>query len=155
MRRIARALVKKPQVLILDEATSALDSASEAIVQAAIDELMQSRDHTVILIAHRLSTVRNADRIALIAEGKVIEYGSHDELIERPHGRYKRLFESSKRRSTVDSMGLRRSKIKNLHEEEVEEEEEIDWEKQIEEEAAKAFSAKRARDMAKPDCYVS
>jgi ATP-binding cassette subfamily B (MDR/TAP) protein 1 len=148
---IARALVKKPSILILDEATSALDSESEGIVQAAIDKLMQSRNHTVILIAHRLSTVRNADRIALIAEGKVIEYGSHEELVEKPHGRYKRLFDSSKRHSTMESMGLRSSGVAKLSKGGDEEEEEIDWEAKTEEEEAKAFSAKRARDLAKPD----
>lgn len=111
---------------------------------------MQSRDHTVIVIAHRLSTIRHADRIALVSEGKVLEYGSHDELIERPHGRYKRLFESSKRRSTVDSVGLRRSTL-ITKKEDVDEEEEIDWEAKIKEEEEKSFSLKRARQMASPD----
>jgi len=149
---IARALVRRPKVLILDEATSALDNESEAIVQAAIDRLMQSKDHTVIVIAHRLSTIRNADRIALISDGKVLEYGSHDELIEKPNGRYKRLFESSKRRSTVDSVGLRRSTLTvNKVKEEEDDDEEIDWEAKIKEEEEKAFSAKRARQMAAPD----
>jgi len=148
---IARALVKKPQILILDEATSALDNESESIVQEAINKLMESRDHTVIVIAHRLSTIRNADHIALIAEGKVIEYGSHDELLEKPHGRYRRLFESSKRRSTVDSVGLRHSMIKKVEEDEDQEEEEIDWEAEIEAKEEEAFNAARARQLARPD----
>ena len=80
---IARALVRKPRVLILDEATSALDNESESIVQDAINRLMSSKELTVIVIAHRLSTVRNADKIALIAEGRVIEFGSHNELIAK------------------------------------------------------------------------
>jgi ATP-binding cassette, subfamily B (MDR/TAP), member 1 len=84
---------------------SALDSESEAIVQAAIDKLMASRAHTTIVIAHRLSTIRNADRIAYIAEGKVHEVGSHDVLISKPNGRYRRLVESQKRASTKSSLG--------------------------------------------------
>ncbi|CAB9507684.1 Leptomycin B resistance protein pmd1 [Seminavis robusta] len=102
---IARALLKKPKLLILDEATSALDSESEAIVQAALDRLMASREHTTIVIAHRLSTIRNADRIAYIADGKVQEIGSHNVLMEIPHGRYLRLVESQKRNSTMLSLG--------------------------------------------------
>jgi ATP-binding cassette subfamily B (MDR/TAP) protein 1 len=111
---------------------------------------MQSRKQTVVLIAHRLSTIRNADCIALIAEGKVIEFGSHEELVEKPHGRYKRLFDSSKRQSTMDSMGLRKSGVTKIDDEE-EEEEDIDWEAKTKEDEAKAFDSKRAMEMAKPD----
>lgn len=147
---IARALVRRPRVLILDEATSALDNESEAIVQEAIDKLMDSREHTVVVIAHRLSTIRSADRIAFIAEGKVMEYGTHEELIGRSNGRYKRLFESSKRRSTVASVGLRKSSsVGNVKEDEEEEVE--DWEAKIQAEEEQAFDAKRARQMARPD----
>lgn len=149
---IARALVRKPHVLILDEATSALDNESEAVVQQAINNLMESREHTVVVIAHRLSTIRNADRIALISEGKVVECGSHDELINKPHGRYKRLFESSKRRSTVESVGLRSSTAHSITKiDEEEKEEEINWEEKIAEEERNAFSVARARQMARPD----
>ena len=147
---IARALVRQPKFLILDEATSALDNESESIVQEAIDRLMVSKDHTVVVIAHRLSTVRNADKIALIADGRVLEFGSHDELVQKSDGRYKRLFDSSKRRSTLESMGLNnigKSNEKDFQDEE----EEIDWEAKIKEEESKAFSAKRARRMATPD----
>jgi ATP-binding cassette, subfamily B (MDR/TAP), member 1 len=84
---------------------TALDSESEAIVQAAIDKLMASRAHTTIVIAHRLSTIRNADRIAYIADGRVHEMGSHDALISKPNGRYRRLVESQKRTSTTLSLG--------------------------------------------------
>ena len=146
---IARALVRKPRVLILDEATSALDNESESIVQEAINRLMSSKDLTVIVIAHRLSTIRNADKIALIAEGKVVEYGSHDDLIEKPNGRYKRLFDSSKRRSTIESMGLKKDEKKDNAEKE--EDEEIDWEAKMKAEEANAFSLSRARQMAAPD----
>jgi ATP-binding cassette, subfamily B, bacterial MsbA len=76
---IARALLKDAPILILDEATSALDTASERIIQAALEKLMQNR--TTFVIAHRLSTVEKADRIAVIQAGRVIELGTHDELI--------------------------------------------------------------------------
>jgi len=79
---IARAIIKKPSVLLLDEATSALDNESERIVQAALDEIMTKQKRTTIVIAHRLSTIRNADKIAVINEGKVVEEGSHDELLQ-------------------------------------------------------------------------
>ena len=78
---IARIFLKNPPVLILDEATSALDSVTEAKLQATFDRLSQGR--TTIIIAHRLSTVRNADRIAVIEEGRVAELGSHQELMEK------------------------------------------------------------------------
>ncbi|MHB9106825.1 MAG: ABC transporter ATP-binding protein [Armatimonadota bacterium] len=76
---IARAFLKDPAIIILDEATSALDSESERIVQQALEELM--RDRTTLVIAHRLATVRHADRIAVIADGRVAELGTHDELL--------------------------------------------------------------------------
>jgi ATP-binding cassette subfamily B (MDR/TAP) protein 1 len=136
--------------VLTSQATSALDNESEAIVQAAIDNLMQSRKQTVILIAHRLSTIRNADRIALIAEGEVVEVGSHEELVAKPNGRYKRLFDSSKRTATMESMGLLKSATTKVDDEE-EEEEDIDWEAKIEEDESKAFDSKRARGMASPD----
>merc|ERR1719159_2378194 len=78
---IARALIKQPAILLLDEATSALDNESERIVQAALDEIMTKQKRTTIVIAHRLSTIRNADKIAVVDKGKVVEEGSHDELL--------------------------------------------------------------------------
>ena len=88
---IARAFLKNAPIVVLDEATSALDNKSERVVQQAIDNLM--RDKTVFVIAHRLSTVRNADRIAVISEGRLAELGAHDELMNLPDGLYRRLYE--------------------------------------------------------------
>ncbi|XP_021768214.1 ABC transporter B family member 2-like [Chenopodium quinoa] len=83
---IARALVKNPSILLLDEATSALDSESEKSVQVALDRVMVGR--TTVVVAHRLSTVRNADIIAVVQGGKIVETGSHDELISNPGSAY-------------------------------------------------------------------
>lgn len=88
---IARAMLKDSPIVILDEATSALDNKSEAIVQKALDNLIQNK--TVFVIAHRLSTIKNADRIAVINEGKLVELGTHDELMQIDNGSYKRLYE--------------------------------------------------------------
>jgi subfamily B ATP-binding cassette protein MsbA len=87
---IARALLRNAPVLILDEATSALDTESERLVQQAIEHLMA--DRTVLVIAHRLSTVRNADVIAIVEGGRIVERGTHDELLAH-EGTYRRLYE--------------------------------------------------------------
>lgn len=90
---IARAILRDPAILLLDEATSALDSKSERIVQDALNSLMKGR--TSIIIAHRLSTIRNVDVIYVLQDGKIIEKGSHEELMSIPKGKYKNQVELS------------------------------------------------------------
>ena len=90
---IARAILKNPPILILDEATSALDTESERLVQDALERLMKTR--TTVAIAHRLSTIKNADEICVIHDGRIVERGTHEELLERD-GYYKKLHEMQK-----------------------------------------------------------
>jgi ABC transporter fused permease/ATP-binding protein len=86
---VARAILKNPAILILDEATSSLDSESERLVQVALDRLMRGR--TTFIVAHRLATIRTADKIAVIEAGRVVEFGNHDELSANSGGLYRRL----------------------------------------------------------------
>lgn len=93
---IARAILRNPKLLLLDEATSALDTEGESVVQTAIDKLLQSTQATAIVVAHRLSTIRNADTIVVLDHGHVVETGSHTQLMTKPHGHYRKLLEASK-----------------------------------------------------------
>jgi ABC-type multidrug transport system fused ATPase/permease subunit len=88
---IARAFLRDPGLLLLDEATSSLDSESEALIQQALDTLLAGR--TAIIIAHRLATVRKCDRIYVLQNGQITESGTHDELVLREQGAYRRLAE--------------------------------------------------------------
>jgi ATP-binding cassette subfamily B protein len=88
---IARAVLLDPRILILDEATSALDTESEALVQEALNRLMNGR--TVLVVAHRLSTIRQADRILVIERGHIIEAGNHQDLMAIRSGLYRQLYE--------------------------------------------------------------
>ena len=87
---IARAFIKNAPIVILDEATSALDNKSEAVVQKAIDNLMQ--DRTAFVIAHRLPTIQHADNIFVINYGQIIEQGNHQQLLEKENGAYRSLY---------------------------------------------------------------
>jgi len=97
---IARALLKNPRILILDEATSALDTESEHLVQQALDRLMLNR--TTFVIAHRLSTVKNASRILVLDKGRIVECGSHQDLLDHG-GLYARLYDMQFSTDTEDS----------------------------------------------------
>ncbi|XP_015946102.1 ABC transporter B family member 19 [Arachis duranensis] len=88
---IARAVLKDPTILLLDEATSALDAESECVLQEALERLMRGR--TTVLVAHRLSTIRGVDCIGVVQDGRIVEQGSHSELISRPEGAYSRLLQ--------------------------------------------------------------
>ena len=88
---IARVMLRRPPILILDEATSSIDTRTEVLVQDAFEELMRGR--TSFIVAHRLSTIRNADRILVMKAGSIVESGTHDELLAKG-GFYARLYES-------------------------------------------------------------
>ncbi|KAL5863141.1 hypothetical protein ACOSQ3_000655 [Xanthoceras sorbifolium] len=105
---IARAILKDPRILLLDEATSALDSESERVVQEALDRIMVNR--TTVIVAHRLSTVRNADMIAVIHRGKMVEKGSHSELLQDPDGAYSQLIRLQETNKEADMAGDGRNK---------------------------------------------
>ncbi|CAM6101081.1 unnamed protein product [Calypogeia fissa] len=110
---IARAMLKNPAVLLLDEATSALDAGSEQTVQEALDRLMVGR--TTIVVAHRLSTIRNAESIAVVQEGRIVERGTHDELIARPDGAYSALVRLQEMAAAKDT-SMKRSSSRTSYE---------------------------------------
>ncbi|CAI5730066.1 unnamed protein product [Hyaloperonospora brassicae] len=102
---IARAIIKNPPILLLDEATSALDTESERIVQASLDRLLANSTRTTIIVAHRLSTIRNANRIAVHSGGAIVEIGSHDELMKLENGHYRLLVQAQDRASSEETEG--------------------------------------------------
>ncbi|KAL2524305.1 ABC transporter B family member 9 [Abeliophyllum distichum] len=98
---IARAILKNPKILLLDEATSALDAESERIVQDALENVMKNR--TTVVVAHRLTTIRNADLIAVVHQGKLVEQGTHDELMKDPEGAYTQLVRMQEGRKQAEN----------------------------------------------------
>ncbi|MBC8921620.1 multidrug ABC transporter ATP-binding protein, partial [Escherichia coli] len=89
---IARMFLKNPPILILDEATSALDTETEQVIQASLEELAEGR--TTLIIAHRLATIKHADRIIVVNETGIAETGTHNELLAQDNGAYKRLYDA-------------------------------------------------------------
>lgn len=146
---IARAILKKPKILLFDEATSALDSQSEAIVQQAITNLMETKNQTVIVIAHRLSTIKNADRIAVVADGVIKEIGPHDYLMSIPDGRYRRLVEYNQI-SGEKKKDLKKQDDEEEDTDEVKDSDSAIFEGELEKEKEKELS-NRARVMARSD----
>ncbi|KAF3449845.1 hypothetical protein FNV43_RR05924 [Rhamnella rubrinervis] len=108
---IARAILKNPRILLLDEATSALDTESERIVQEALNRVMQNR--TTVVVAHRLTTIRNADIIAVVHQGKLVEQGTHVELIKDPEGAYSQLVLLQGAHETEDTQAFHTGSKKN------------------------------------------
>ena len=98
---IARAVIRKPQILLLDEATSALDEESQSKVQQALNDVMQNR--TSIVVAHRLTTVKQCDRLAVIEDGKIVEEGTFEDLEARENGYFKSLKEGMRKREKEEN----------------------------------------------------
>ncbi|GMF81074.1 unnamed protein product [Phytophthora fragariaefolia] len=102
---IARAIIKNPPILLLDEATSALDTESERVVQASLDQLVSGSNRTTIIVAHRLSTIRDANLIAVHSNGRIVELGSHEALVRIPNGHYRVLLEAQSHATTEEGQG--------------------------------------------------
>jgi ATP-binding cassette subfamily B protein len=96
---IARAILADPAILVMDEATSSLDTNSERAIQTALDRFLTGR--TAFIVAHRLSTIRNADKIVFIDQGKIVECGPHEELVKIDGGRYRKLYETHAAAGTI------------------------------------------------------
>ncbi len=114
---IARALIKNPSILLLDEATSALDANSEKLVQESIDDLNARQAYTTVVIAHRLITIKNSTKIAVVESGQVKEYGNHEELLSL-NGMYFTLWkkqQSGNQRSDKSFQSLDSNRQESLH----------------------------------------
>ncbi|GLD97151.1 hypothetical protein PINS_up005834 [Pythium insidiosum] len=112
---IARAIIKNPAILLLDEATSALDTESERVVQESLDKLLATSNRTTIIVAHRLSTIRNASKIAVHSRGAIVELGTHDELMKIENGHYRMLVEAQNRSKNDDLDEATEAQNKRLH----------------------------------------
>ncbi|EGZ06226.1 multidrug resistance protein ABC superfamily [Phytophthora sojae] len=110
---IAGAIVHKPNILVLDEATSALDNESEKIVQAALNNLMATMNMTTLVIVHRLSTIRHADKIVVLNEGHIMESGTHDELLKIEHGIYQNMYRVQELRSQEEQYEVKKCNSEN------------------------------------------
>jgi ATP-binding cassette subfamily B protein len=100
---IARAILNNPKILILDEATSSVDTETEKLIQEALDRLISNR--TTIAIAHRLSTLRKADRLVILDKGEIVEQGTHDELRDKEDGTYARLVRMQSEMQSIMAIG--------------------------------------------------
>eukprot|EP00808_Paulinella_micropora_P014339 g50286.t1 len=114
---IARAMIKNPKILLLDEATSALDTESERIVQAALDSVLHTSKRTTIVIAHRLSTIRDADKICVVDQGRIVEEGTHTELLAKgPDGFYFRLHQKTSGKEDEENVPRKRAMTRQASE---------------------------------------
>lgn len=111
--------MRNPRILLLDEATSALDAESEKIIQEAIDKLIADKSFTVVVVAHRLSTVQDAEEILVLDKGEIVERGTHHKLLEKAEGKYRKLVskqlfqENETKRETEESKHLK--KLRSQH----------------------------------------
>uniref|UniRef100_A0A7S4NHN6 ABC transporter domain-containing protein n=1 Tax=Odontella aurita TaxID=265563 RepID=A0A7S4NHN6_9STRA len=149
---LANAFLKRPNVILLDEASTNVDSELDDSVQDALERLLTTEGRTSVVVAHRNSTVRAADRIAYVVDGRVREVASHDDLMDHPNGPYRKLVESQRNRDFLDVESLRRSEVSlRIEDEDEEEEDAMALEEQVERGEFRAYDYQRARRIAFPD----